>query len=101
MFNLVFLTVTLCPLAGLILMEFGAYGPDVGMFGYPNGASFAYAMHLLVMYCAYVWIWSRHLRKVRRNTPPAGGQRKSTQSEPIEVRYSGSAFTILSYVILS
>ena len=53
MFDLVFFLVTALPLIGIALMEAGAYGPDVGDFGFANGASAAYMLHLGVLYATY------------------------------------------------
>lgn len=53
MFNLVFLLLSGLPLVGLIMMEAGAAGPDIGEFGHSNGAAAAYAAHLAVMCAAY------------------------------------------------
>lgn len=40
----------LLPLAGLIQMENGAYGRDIGINGYPNGSSFGYVIHLIFFF---------------------------------------------------
>ncbi|MGH9371970.1 MAG: hypothetical protein ACRD15_10620, partial [Vicinamibacterales bacterium] len=58
MFNLVLLLVTGLPLIGLIMMEGGAYGPDIYDFGHSNGASLAYVAHLVAMYGAYAFTFA-------------------------------------------
>ena len=102
MFNLVFLFITLCPLIGLILMELGAYGQDAGMFGYPNGASLAYTIHLSVMFGTYAFIWKRYLRKIRRKSPSTAGWRsRGTPSDRVEVLYTRNSFRMLSFAVLA
>ena len=54
MFNLALAAVLVAPLVGIALMEGGAFGADVLQFGYPNGATRAYALHLLVFYAVYL-----------------------------------------------
>jgi hypothetical protein len=53
MFNLVLAMLTVLPFIGLVLMEQGAYGPDIYDFGHSNGASIAYGVHFTVMLTAY------------------------------------------------
>jgi hypothetical protein len=43
------------PLLGLILMEGGEYGWSVGLRGYPNGASVAYAVYAIVFVVFAYW----------------------------------------------
>jgi hypothetical protein len=43
----------LLPLSGVFLMENGAFGNSIGMSGYSNGVSVAYAIYALVLLFAY------------------------------------------------
>lgn len=78
MFNFVFVVISALPLVGLIMMERGAYGPDIWEFGYSNGVSLAYGFHLAVMCATYAlgfailrraWLPSVSARR-RRGMPP-------------------------------
>lgn len=53
MHNIIVLASGVLPLLGVIQMESGAFGNSIGMYGYPNGASGAYAMYVAVMLAAY------------------------------------------------
>ena len=52
--RLMLLFVVLTPLAGIIQVENGAYGANVAVWGYPNGASYAFAFYGL---CAFAGAW--------------------------------------------
>ncbi len=43
----------LLPLLGVMRMEAGAFGNSIGMYGYPNGATVAYALYASVLLGAY------------------------------------------------
>lgn len=58
MFNLVIALLTVLPFIGLVLMERGAYGPDIYDFGHWNGASIAYAVHLAMMLATYAFAFT-------------------------------------------
>jgi hypothetical protein len=47
------LAVTIGPLVGLLLLEAGAFGPDLNQYGYPNGASIAFVAHAAVFFVAF------------------------------------------------
>jgi hypothetical protein len=64
MYGLILAAFTIAPLIGVALMELGAFGPDVRMFGYPNGATRAFAMHLVVFLAAYFLV--AHRRGLRQ-----------------------------------
>lgn len=49
----------LLPLIGVLQMENGAYGNSVGKFGYPNGATLAYAAYAVVLLGAYFLVYCR------------------------------------------
>lgn len=53
MFRIILLFTLLSPFLGIILMEMGAFGIDVLMYGYPNGASFAYFVYLIAFLLTY------------------------------------------------
>lgn len=38
---------------GIVLMEFGQFGPDIGMTGYPNGASVIYLFHAILFFISF------------------------------------------------
>jgi hypothetical protein len=44
------------PIIGLALMEAGAWGPDIGSFGYPNGATQAYVAHVVLLIMSFLVI---------------------------------------------
>ena len=53
MHTIIILSSVLLPLIGVMRMEGGAFGNSIGMYGYPNGASVAYAMYALILLGAY------------------------------------------------
>lgn len=53
MFRIILIITLITPFLGIIMMEMGAYGIDVGMYGYPNGASVAYFIYILCFFITY------------------------------------------------
>ncbi len=94
MFNLVFLLVTGLPLIGLIMMEGGAYGPDIYDFGHSNGASLAYAAHLAVMCVAYAVTFTC----LRTTVFPSA--RRSARTARAPLLYSVDAYRWLAWSAL-
>lgn len=62
MYNAVLLFFVLSPLAGIVLMEAGAYGADVDEVGYFNGASIAYAAHAALLLFVYRALYSHYVK---------------------------------------
>ncbi|MGH9308829.1 MAG: hypothetical protein ACRD1U_05620 [Vicinamibacterales bacterium] len=78
MFNFVILVLNILPLIGMIMMERGALGPDIYAHGYANGASLAYAAHLLALIGGYLLTFAVLRRTILpsrllsvRSVPPA------------------------------
>lgn len=87
----VVLATILLPAIGLLLMEAGALGPDIAEFGYPNGASLAYAAHLLVLLVTWAVIG-----RLVRGAQPA----RATPNSVLDLSiYSRSRFQRLSIIV--
>lgn len=53
MHTAIILVSVLLPLIGVMRMECGAFGNSIGVYGYPNGATVAYAMYAATLLGAY------------------------------------------------
>ena len=64
------------PLIGLVLMEDGAFGRDIGMYGYPNGSSLAYFFHLLA-FLPFFFLFKNSRVRLREKKSYSVGLNKS------------------------
>jgi hypothetical protein len=68
MLRYIAIAVLLTPLLGIWLMEGGAYGPSIGAYGAPNGATLAYAVYAATV-VATAWLVARCM-PVKHAIPP-------------------------------
>jgi len=54
MLNLALAVMVFTAGVGILQMELGAFGPDIGYTGSPNGATLAYAFHAAFLYAGYL-----------------------------------------------
>jgi hypothetical protein len=58
MLKYIAIAVLLTPMLGIWLMEGGAYGPSIGAYGAPNGATLAYGVYAAIV-VATAWLFTR------------------------------------------
>lgn len=66
----------LLPLLGVYQMERGAYGNSIGMHGYPNGATLAYAAYAFILLAAYFLTQRGRAKQPIKRTQPKNNFRQ-------------------------
>jgi hypothetical protein len=100
---MLYLTLSFCmvlPLFGVMAMEAGEISPFVDEPGRANGASIAYAVHLLAFFVAFVWVLQRH-RRSRLAIVPA--QPRTRPQAPLVDRFalvSAMLFIVLAVLMV-
>jgi hypothetical protein len=101
MFNFVFIVLNVLPLIGMIMMERGALGPDIYAYGYPNGASLAYAAHLLAITVGYVVTFGVLRRTILPSRPARLHTRPPMLYRIAQYRWLASRALVLNLLLLA